>query len=130
MSNTISFETAKLLKEKGFDCEKESITAMYREDGKFYSLSSSDPYYYDYDDFDEYDYIAPTLHMTIKWLKEEHNLGVIPYWSQVSGEFGCRIYDLTKRGKQEYHSISGSFDGFEGPAELGIKYCLENLIQL
>lgn len=126
----VSLETAKLLKEKGFD---EKCMSYYGH-GEFqlghpeYMKSNTDrdgvacngvPY-------DAYN--APTLQRAIKWLKEVHNLGVLPHWSQVTGEFGCHIYDLTKKGSQEYHSIRGSFDGFEEPAELGIKYCLENLI--
>lgn len=135
----VSFDTAKLLKEKGFNEQLDTVYSEYGElhkvfDKEFYestnsfiTLSNSN-----YNDITRAKYgffvTAPTLQMAIKWLKEEHNLGVIPHWSQVSGEFGCHIYDLTKKGSQEYHSIRGSFDGFEEPAELGIKYCLENLI--
>ena len=126
----VSLETAKLLKEKGFD---EKCMSYYGH-GEFHL--GSPKYMKSNTDRDgvacngvAYDaYNAPTLQMALKWLRKEHNLGVIPYWSQVSGEFGCRIYDLTKKGNQEYHSIRGSFDGFEEPTELGVKYCLENLI--
>ena len=122
----VSFETAKLLKEKGFN----GLCTAY------YDCFTTDNFHCGYEptDFNSIDskirniIAAPTLQMAIKWLKEEHNLGVIPHWSQVSGEFSCRIYDLTKKGSQEYHSIRGSFDGFEEPAELGIKYCLEKLV--
>ena len=122
----VSFETAKLLKEKGFDA---ALLCVYIDTEK----SDKKPCLLDtlcnYNDGHIKDVIsAPTLQMAIKWLKEVHNLGVLPHWSQVTGEFSCRIYDLTKKGSQEYHSIRGSFDGFEEPAELGIKYCLENLI--
>jgi hypothetical protein len=131
----VGFETAKLLKEKGFDWE---CRAFWKEwDGKITLCHCGSSHVFEhchnsmlegYNDDSELNVTAPTLQMAIKWLKEEHNLGVIPHWSQVSGEFGCRIYDLTKKGSQEYHSIRGSFEGFEEPAELGIKYCLENLI--
>lgn len=122
----VSFETAKLLKEKGFN----GLCTAY------YDCFTTDNFHCGYEptDFNSIDpkirniVAAPTLQMAIKWLKEEHNLGVIPHWSQVSGEFSCRIYDLTKKGSQEYHSIRGSFDGFEESAELGIKYCLEKLV--
>jgi hypothetical protein len=115
----VSFEAAKLLKEKGFRCD--TLHYYYDKDGDLlFSAWRVDA--------GKNEFVAPTLQMAIKWLKEEHNLGVIPHWSQVSGEFGCHIYDLTKKGSQEYHSIRGSFEGFEEPAELGIKYCLENLI--
>lgn len=150
----VSFETAKLLKEKGFDCKKESITAMYREDGKFYSLSSSDPYYYDYNDFDEYDYIAPTLQMAMKWLQETFNIVIIPnYEYECNDTPWCyKIFMLEENGKPQRVAIKGvSYDKDNNPAEHivgyrdyersykdystkeeaieeGIKYCLENLI--
>ena len=122
----VSFETAKLLKEKGFDCKKESITAMYREDGEFYSLSSSDDYYYDYNDFDEYDYIAPTLQMAMKWLRDVHNL-----WCEISWEGkGLWCMEVFSLMNEEFMpgSIVHEIKSYEEACEAAIKYCLENLI--
>ena len=125
----VSLETAKLLNEKGFDCKKESITAMYREDGEFYSLSSSDPYYYDYNDFDEYDYIAPTLQTAMKWLREEHNLHIDPY--PEDNDTWCLI--IWELYPEHVKDCNGKYDDcsystYEEACEAAIKYCLENLI--
>lgn len=131
----VSFETAKLLKEKGFDCEKESITAMYRKDGEFYSLSSSDPYYYDYNDFDEYDYIAPTIQMAMKWLREVHNLVIEPYrtacgylYTISSIPYGSTLYDNSQAFNGDDEN-SGQWTTWEKACKDGIKRCL-NLIRI
>jgi len=125
----VSYETSKLLKEKGFDCKKESITAMYREDGEFYSLSSSDNYYYDYNDFDEYDYIAPTLQMAMKWLREEKGIAVIPVISSVldNEKFLWDVKVAVAKTNGTY-SQGWVYEKQEDACETAVKYCLENLI--
>jgi hypothetical protein len=135
--NYVSLEIAKLLKEKGFECAKESITAMYDETGRFCSLSSSSEEYYDYDDFDDKDFIAPTFQMVMKWFRE------FGLHLQVDIEVD---YDEDERGTKWYHQPAWcwvvfriderkqlSDDGdlyatYEKACETGIKYCLENLI--
>lgn len=151
----VSFEAAKLLKEKGFECEKDSITAMYNEIGKFHPLSTAvDEYYYDYSDFDEYDYVAPTLQMAMKWLREVHNVLIISdYDYECTDKSYCyKIYRLGENGKPERVPIEGvrydtlgephteivayrdykrsyfDYETYEEACEAGIKYCLENLI--
>ena len=121
----VSFETAKLLKEKGFECEKDSITAMYNEIGKFHPLSTAvAEYYYDYNDFDEYDYVAPTLQMAMKWLRKMHGLfiritedmtGNVFEWSVYQKNYGCKASTYVE-------------DSYEKACETAIKYCLEILI--
>lgn len=121
----VSYEVAKLLKEKGFECEKDSITAMYNEIGKFHPLSTAvDEYYYDYNDFDEYDYVAPTLQMAMKWLREVHNMHVDVDPSE--GDWAPCVLEL-----EDWSSISDGLpicNSYEEACEMGIKYALENLI--
>ena len=113
-----SFEVSKLLKEKGFECEKKSISAMYNELGVFHSLSTANDEYYDYEDFDKHDYIAPTQQMAMRWLREVHDIKIMirPY---VDGTYS-------------YEILNGfwyvNFDSYEDAAEEAIKYCLEYLI--
>ena len=63
----VSFEIAKLLKEKGFD----EYCGYYDKTGE----------YWDYKTFnhkgDEY-ISAPTLQMAMKWLRKVHNLSIEP----------------------------------------------------
>lgn len=68
-----------------------------------------------------------TIQSAMKWLREKHNLGVFPSWSQVFGCYGCRLYYLNK-GSQELYSLGAHYDTYEEACEAAIKYCLENLI--
>ena len=87
METFVSFELAKKLKEKGFVCDLPF--AMYNELGQFALLTTSAPIrkaesgytyrdYYAYEDFDEHDFIAPTIAQVLKWLREEKNIHVSP----------------------------------------------------
>ncbi len=73
----VSFELAKKLKEKGFPQVKKNTIAMYSEDGEWYSLSTSlDDFYYIFEDFDEHDYVCPTISQVLKWLRKEKNIDI------------------------------------------------------
>ena len=77
----VSFETAKLLKEKWF--EGYSIINIYDEDAvnayikelkeKHLPYSSDDP------KLKEFYYTIPTLQMAMKWLREVHNIDIFPW---------------------------------------------------
>lgn len=129
----VSFETAKLLKEKGFDraAEFNGNMALWN-----YNIS------------------APTLQMTIKWLQEAFNIIIIPnYEYECDSTPWCyKIFKLGENGKPERVAVKGvSYDKDDNPTEHivgyrdyersykdyatkeeaieeGIKYCLKNLI--
>lgn len=118
----VSFETAKLLKEKGFNCAKDAITAMYDETGKFCSLSSSSEEYYDYDDFDDKDFIAPTLQMAMKWLRDVHNIHIEIFYSVWSSpKWAFEIIQLPRAS-----FVFGQYNerSYEEACESAIKYYL------
>ena len=111
----VSFETAKLLKEKGFD------------DFTCHS------YFYKNGDIEEEtryegDFGRPTLQMAVKWLRKEHNIFI-----EIKEYFDIKQYQafVSKCGKSTYcepdwfHPICNSP---EEACEVAIKYCLENLI--
>lgn len=149
MEDFVTFEMAKKLKEKGFTCELPF--AMYNELGEFCLLTTSAPYYvsssgfkyreyYGYDDFDEYDFIAPTISQVLKWLRKEEKIYIEPcilvdvdtdadskiityytYWSFsiTSIESGDMIYF-------EYEHVDDKrFDSYEQAAIAGIEYYLD-----
>lgn len=123
----VSFETAKLLKEKGFN---EECIYVYRHNG------SQDIW-----DADKEDIACqkPTLQMAIKWLREVHHwlIFVIPRWEDVEyvpGEWKEEMigyqYVIISVGevnrKNEQPIITALTP--ESAYEAAIKYCLENLI--
>jgi hypothetical protein len=73
----VSFETAKLLKEKGFD---EDIARVVNEEDEIDYLGSSQPSLaYLYHTW----YKCPTLQMAMKWLRKEKGIAIIPIISSI-----------------------------------------------
>lgn len=147
----ISFETAKLMHDKGFnlaefhgrwaiDYDNVPNTEEEDPDGKIIVA--------------EWQYPLITLQMAVKWIQETHNIIIIPNY-----EYECddtpwcyKIFKLEENGKPERVAVRGvSYDKDNNPTEHivgyrdyersyedystkeeaieeGIKYCLENLI--
>jgi hypothetical protein len=118
----VSLETAKLLKEKGFDGEWHKHYWGY-EPGKEFLTSGS------YNS--EYDYPAPTLQTAMKWLRKTHNLFCDLGYDDL-GYFWSIINLSEDSDKQPvYASASyGGYSEYEDACEAAIKYCLEHLKQL
>ena len=119
----VSFETAKLLKEKGFD---EPCLMCYNSDKKLEGYG----HYNSYRNSEVFALTAPTLQMTIKWLREVHKLYVVvrPYVTE-DGIFS--LFDVKSiKGKDIVANIKTrtGFNSYEEACEAAIKYCLENLI--
>lgn len=117
----VSYEVAKLLKEKEFN---ERTPASYNKNGEFqegFGRWNTTPIYYS----------ASTLQMAIKWLRIVHNLFITIDCVPNEG-FYTDIYDLSVIDEYgSYKHISPTIAGGKTPEEVidaTIKYCLENLI--
>ncbi len=147
----VNFEVAKLLKEKGFDgpCYKvweshgdsqtlvgaswfaEGETVVNRESVD----AAAKQYAYEYNLNNNVEgYLAPTLQMVMKWLREVHNLHCCIDYDFVL-EWYCQITSLKETVEYDdlemkhYHPDKvNSFSSPEEACEVAIKYCLENLI--
>ena len=145
----VSFESAKLLKEKGF---VQPTRHYYSYDGRLGYAASE--YNWNQTIGDYCDYSCISLQMAMKWLREVHNiLLVVDYeYEYDSTPYYYKIYRLGINGKPERIAIKGtSYDKDNNPTEhivsyrdwersrndyplyeeacdAAIKYCLENLI--
>ena len=127
------FETAKLLKEKGFDkdCNTYYDLTTETKTPKIVLSVSSKNWNYKWNPI-PFPISAPTLQMAMKWLREVHNLCIEPYRT-ASGYLytiskiwtGSEIYSDEFNGDDE---DSGQWTTYEKACEAAIKYCLENLI--
>ena len=123
----VSFETAKLLKEKGFDGE---CRDYYNTVGHFYSEDFKSDWN---DSKGEITFFsAPTLQMAMKWLREVHKLYVEVYivknHSNKTIEYCITIEDLNFPGNKDGFHIRPSQESYEDACKVAIKYCLEHLI--
>ena len=127
----VSFETAKLLKEKGFDCACKVWYSEYTSQffgGKKYTSIEFD----DHNRFDEnYKFIcyAPTLQMAMKWLREVY--GIYPDIAVEEIDDNTtffRVDGIYLKQKKMWDKYNNLFKTYEEACEEAIKYCLENLI--
>jgi len=134
----VSFETAKFLKEKGFD---ETCRAFWKVWDKHTTLCDCSPSHMfeychnsmleQYNDDEELNIAAPTLQMAMKWLREVHHcvICITPltfYCGEIVSKWGYCIWadDNTEVDEES----SPRHESYEEACEAAIKYCLENLI--
>jgi hypothetical protein len=119
----VSFEVAKLLKEKGFD---EPCIAIY-EDKVLRTNTLCD-----YHNSELSSYVcAPTYQGVMKWLRIKHNLSIEVYRT-ACGYVGCIVAipsgtDIKFLDKDGDDLASGQYTKWEYACEATIKDCLENL---
>ena len=121
----VSYEVAKLLKEKGFD---EPCLMCYTYDEKLGNYGQ----YNSYKNSEVFSLTAPTLQMAMKWLREVHNLNVEVYRT-ACGYIGCIVgipsgTDIKFLEDDGDDLPSGQYTKWEYACEASINYCLENLI--
>ena len=115
----VSYEVAKLLKDKGFEQHKTKLA--YDKKGK---LNWSD-------NLDPFEFSAPTHQMAMKWLREMHNIFIIiephmyDYMNERNASYVCSIWV-----EDNYYEnpILTDFPSYEEAVEAALKYSLENLI--
>lgn len=119
MEDYVSFENAKLLKEKGFDIPTERF---YNECGTYCCGASA----YNWNDDDDCeDCSRPTQAMAMKWLREVHNLEIYPYhqYSQDGDKWWFEIVKFPSP-VSDYES-NAIYATYEEACEAAIKYCLK-----
>lgn len=126
----VSFELAKLLKEKGFD---EEIETLITPEGKIYyvdqnSVSRACHTKIKNSDINIYseDCSCPTLQMVMKWLREVHHLVVSVEYQVICPTFKWRIYDMNSSDNK--YTDFKHYDTYEEACKQGIQYCLALLI--
>ena len=112
----VSFETAKLLKEKGFNAVCRTAYETITNEHEVEQCSPSS--------WGELNQVKrPTLQMAMKWLREVHKLYMYTAFAGMEEVWFSRIYNKDKHLKD-----LDDFNTYEEACEAAIKYCLENLI--
>jgi hypothetical protein len=117
----VSFEIAKLLKEKGFD----QNCATYYLDGQVLHH-----YYCEVIPKGKQIYAAPTQAMAMKWLRRVHNIVIViePHKYDYINEKNSSYVASLWQGDNYYEYItSKNYPTYEEACEAAIKYCLEHL---
>ena len=133
----VSFETSKLLKEKGFD----EMTELAYELEYGQVRSDLPVSYWRNSEIGKHKFSCPTLQMAMKWLREVHNIyteiclyktsedDIEPKKSRKAPYYTFKVWD-TLTGDNVDKRLTNDFigDTYEQACEAAIKYCLENLI--
>ena len=127
----VSFETAKLLKEKGFNVETEH--EMWYVVKQFSTGCHWNSCTYKVGDitreYDEKCCIAmPTLQMAIKWLRETYNIHIVLSPNKKMNNQYCSIIFVDKEGELHPQPTDFFHGSYEEAADNAIKYSLENSI--
>jgi hypothetical protein len=123
----VSFEIAKLLKEKGFD-EPCPALVYHKGEDKIFFGTDVESYYNTILNMDCY--ACPTLQMAMKWLREMHELYIEVSLTCLREDKNAKIFDASifNLQNQRYKKLS-NIQGYKQAAEVAIKYCLKHLIQ-
>lgn len=129
----VTVETAKLLKEKGFNIKTEFLY----EDGKPNLIES----YVSNSELISECYSAPTHDLALKWLRKRHNIVVLATPLDYDDKFYIEIF---KKTDGEWHLFSDedtslvwtgdtpltvNYNTYEEATDEGIKYCLQILLK-
>ena len=111
--NYVSFETAKLLKEKGFDEPCQFLYfSKYKQEGDFVGNFNTKKN----SEINEASYSAPTLQMAVQWIQETHNILIVAdYDYECTDTSWCfKVYRLGENGKPERVAITGTYYDYSG----------------
>ena len=118
----VSFETAKLLKEKGFEGDVNAYYHIWDNGHRVCPVQefshSEAPHLY---------IPAPTQSMAMKWLRKEYNIHIEPRYFPMPNIYRYVIIH-SPFTIENIDSHPQYFNSYEEAVEAAIKYCLENLI--
>ena len=122
----VSFETAKLLKEKGFN---EKTYRCYNLCTEEHELSDMDDIALNNWELDNDGVTAPTLQMAMKWLRDEKGIAIIPIIDSIL-DHEKFLWDIkiAVAKTNETFSQGWVYENPESGYDRAIRYCLENLI--
>lgn len=123
----VSFEIAKLLKEKGFDIPCNSLYRVISKDDRLFPELKVENYTSNWNNLKQFYYSAPTHQMALAWLRAQgvHIDIITSFDLNGKDHYSYTIYQNSKLIRNEYTNFDWYY---EEATEAAIKYSLENLI--
>ena len=123
----ITFETAKLAKEKGFTQETNRLEIPYYNYKGEFKGDVSDWRVRKYirgEDTSDIEFVsAPTQSLLAKWLREEHNIIVLVDYEGIDGYY-YKFYSY-KEGNKNYDASDKNYNTYEEAYEIGLQEALK-----
>ena len=126
----VSYEVAKLLKEKGFN--EYCLKNYWSSDKELHDWKWELSYNRNSDENrNTKDCAAPTHQMAMKWLREEKNIFIViePHaYDYINEKNSSYVYSLWQGDNYYENPELKSYSSYEEAVEAALKYTLENLI--
>ena len=123
----INFETAKLVKEKGFPQETNRLEIPYYNYKGEFKGDVSDwriRRYLRGEDTSDIEFVsAPTQSLLAKWLREEYNIIVLVDYEGIDGYY-YKFYSY-KEGNKNYDASDKNYNTYEEAYEIGLQEALK-----
>jgi hypothetical protein len=123
----VELDTAKLLKEKGFNIPVSMAYDNYGIEGKIYDT-------FGYNNHNKHDDLisAPTQALVLKYLRETYDIIVTVMPARDKDNYLAFMYSIIamdeSEGEYDEVYLSGLYENLEECTEDGIVYCFENLV--
>lgn len=118
----VSFETSKLLAEKGFNIITEKCYILDNSGLCAVSVGQL----FNGKPQGKYEIAAPTLQMAMKWLRKVHNIYIQVELYNKHNDYCFELFRNTHRLIMEKYEI---YNSYEKAVETALNYCLTNLIE-
>ena len=125
----ISFDTAKLLKEAGFDlsCRGVYVTDRtgYYEFREYDNKQTTDDLCWNIEDGFQYEYLAPTQALAEKWLREVYNIAIYSLYDDDMEQWFYVVDAFTKNPVIDVFQSGSEYDSYEEALESGLQEAIK-----
>ena len=125
----VSFETAKLLKEAGFDvpCRGVYVTDRtgYYEFREYDNKQTTDDLCWDTEDGFQYEYLAPTQALAARWLREVYNVAIYSLYDDDMEQWFYVVDAFTKNPVINGFQSGSEYDDYESAFEDGLREAIK-----
>ena len=125
----VSFDTARMLKEAGFDVPCRGIYRAYRMGNSVFreydrKNTKDDLCRNDVDGF-QYEYLAPTQALAARWLREVYNVAIYSLYDDDTEQWFYFIDAFTKNSAINGFQSGSEYDDYESAFEDGLREAIK-----
>ena len=125
----VSFDTAKLLKEAGFDVPCRGIYRVYRMGNyvfrEYDRKYTKDDLCWNIEDGFQYEYLAPTQALAARWLREVYNVAIYSLYDDDMEQWFYVVDAFTKNPVINGFQSGSEYDDYESAFEDGLREAIK-----
>ena len=125
----VSFNTAKMLKEAGFDIPCREIYRAYRMGNyvfrKYDRKNTKDDLCWNSDDGFQYEYLAPTQALAERWLREVYGIMIVSFFDDYMSKWYYVIDGVKKQSVIKCVQSASDYDDYETALDNGLQEAIK-----